>query len=78
MTYNERINLIHLVKSYGSPPFDSDDIYYYRVPWCKFGGISSGIYEGWNYFTDDIVEACISDEELLQAVTEIEVKEKER
>ena len=46
---------IKYIKSFGNPPLLKDDLYYHRYPWYKFGGVSSGICEGWQWYSDEYI-----------------------
>ena len=46
---------IKYIKSFGNPPLLKDDLYYNRYPWYKFGGVSSGICEGWQWYSDEYI-----------------------
>lgn len=65
------IEKIRYIKSFKEPPFLKDDIYYFRNPWSKFGGISSGICMGWHWYKDDVILDEITEEDLELAYEEI-------
>ena len=70
----DMLETIHEIKSYKEPPYDKNDPYYTRYPWCKMGGVSSGICEKWYWFPDDMILNNFSgkEEELVKASCELD------
>ena len=47
------LKIIHEIKKFDAPPYDSSDIYNKRYPWCDFG--EQG-YSGWKWkYDEDII-----------------------
>lgn len=68
---NERIEKIHKIKQFTSPPYKSDDAYYEREPWDKFGGVSSGICVGWSWYNDKHILQNATDADIDLAISEM-------
>lgn len=65
------LDIIRKIKSYPVPPHDDNDIYNMRYPWNKFGAVSSGIYECWGWWFDDIILQDTTHEDRMKAYKEI-------
>ena len=60
ITYGEKpdvesVRMLHELKSYPSPVCRDHDPHYERIPWQKFGTITSGICQAWEWYQDDVI-----------------------
>lgn len=66
-----KLEKIKRIKELSMPPWDDDDPYYFREPWQKFGGISSGICMCWFWYRDEIIDAKTTDDDVEIAYEEV-------
>lgn len=67
---SEMLDLIHKIKSHSEPPKVDGDAFNTRHPWDKFGGVSSGICQGWFWFRDEVILSRITLDDALAALEE--------
>lgn len=51
----ESVRMLHELKSYPSPVCRDHDPHYERIPWQKFGTITSGICQAWEWYQDGVI-----------------------
>lgn len=66
----ELLEIIRKIKAHPEPPNVDDDAYNTRHPWDKFGGVSSGICQGWFWFKDEVILSKITLGDALLALEE--------
>lgn len=67
---SEMLELIRKIKSHSEPPRVAGDAFNTRHPWDKFGGVSSGICQGWFWFRDEVILSRITLDDALAALNE--------
>ncbi|MGN0489308.1 MAG: hypothetical protein ACI4HO_08615 [Ruminococcus sp.] len=70
------LNIIRLITARQEPPEREGDIYNERAPWPKFGGVSSGIVQGWFWYGETTILQRATMEDVLLALKEISIAER--